>query len=460
MLVNVKDYGAVGDGVTNDTQAFLDALDDLLNTYGKGVLYCPSGNYKILQQLEIDKPFVGIKGDGIQATKLSFPAGSGLQLSSAADFSLAAVEDISIWGPGHSGSGIYNFIGIDMPASNYYFLNRFQVVNFDIGVAGSIAVLNRFENFTVEGCKVGMQFSNGSYMNTVFNGNVRGCWETGIYESGSRLIIAMTDIEKIGEPVEYDDPQSDDPQVKITRWENGVCIRTGINTEIRDCHLEWSDVGIGITSGDGHIFMESCFLGACLTGVKQLFSGSNGGKFYFKNIRFTDSVKEFDIPTLTVYQIEDCLAKYGTGANKSMVIDAHPNLGTIKDVVYTPSGYFITYQALGLSINNMEVWKGRWFNETVNIGTVAANSSVQIPLTISAGYSYVSLNPYVDKIMHNLVFPNNVTPPGILIEACVASTNMDPVTSHTRDIVLNISNVTGSDIYMGTPTFAFRTVQN
>jgi hypothetical protein len=43
--VNVKDFGAVGDGITDDTQAFLQAI-----ATGKN-LYIPYGEYKINQQL-------------------------------------------------------------------------------------------------------------------------------------------------------------------------------------------------------------------------------------------------------------------------------------------------------------------------------------------------------------------------------------------------------------------------
>lgn len=46
---NVVDYGAVGDGVTDDTQAFLDALDD-----GNGSVFVPAGNFLLTSEIPLD----------------------------------------------------------------------------------------------------------------------------------------------------------------------------------------------------------------------------------------------------------------------------------------------------------------------------------------------------------------------------------------------------------------------
>ena len=45
-VVNVKDFGAVGDGVTDDTAAIQAAID-----YAEGEVYFPVGNYKISSSL-------------------------------------------------------------------------------------------------------------------------------------------------------------------------------------------------------------------------------------------------------------------------------------------------------------------------------------------------------------------------------------------------------------------------
>lgn len=52
-LVTVKDFGAVGDGVTDDTESIQDAIDAVMSA-GGGALYFPAGTYKTTGQLLID----------------------------------------------------------------------------------------------------------------------------------------------------------------------------------------------------------------------------------------------------------------------------------------------------------------------------------------------------------------------------------------------------------------------
>lgn len=450
-VTNVKDFGAIGDGVTDDTQAFLDALDILLNTFGKGVLYCPSGTYKISQQLEIPLPFVGIKGDGVEASTLFFYNSSGLKLteftssSTFYGFSQAVIEDITLTGPGAGGSG-YTYLGIEMDKSNFYYFNRFWIKHFDIGVNATTSVLNKFEHFSVSGCKIGLQFTNASWANTIINGNVNGGTEAGIVESGSEVYITMTDIEAIGV---YN--------ATTGRYDNGTAIVTGTSSTVRDCHIELCGNGIGLNSSYGEVFIENSVFAGCVTGVKQLYA-TPVGRYYFKNLHFGDCDTEFDISDTTVYDIQDCMARYAGGAEKTPVINAAAVFGVIKSNSYSSSGYWVSYtNTPGISVNGKEVWAGKRFNAAVNIGTVAANSSIQIPVTIDPAYTGVSLSVWTDKLVFHLVYPDCTLPAGLWVDACVATTNIDP-DGRTKDFVLNVSNVTGSAINMGTPTFAFRTI--
>lgn len=54
--VNVKDFGAVGDGITDDTQSFQNALDELFRNADaefRKELFVPTGHYRIASQLRI-----------------------------------------------------------------------------------------------------------------------------------------------------------------------------------------------------------------------------------------------------------------------------------------------------------------------------------------------------------------------------------------------------------------------
>ena len=67
--VSVKKFGARGDGVTDDTQAFLDALAAVKN----GAIEIPPGRYVITNILEIKRSGVVLRGAGTDKTILFFP---------------------------------------------------------------------------------------------------------------------------------------------------------------------------------------------------------------------------------------------------------------------------------------------------------------------------------------------------------------------------------------------------
>jgi hypothetical protein len=67
--VDIKvSFGARGDGSTDDTQAFLDAIEAVTD---QGVIYIPPGTYVISQKIDVPKRVV-FKGAGSDNTTLLF----------------------------------------------------------------------------------------------------------------------------------------------------------------------------------------------------------------------------------------------------------------------------------------------------------------------------------------------------------------------------------------------------
>jgi len=119
-FVSVKDFGAVGNGVTDDTPAFQAAV----NTLDK--VYIPEGNYKITSQITLpegsggqawstDKSF-HVYGAGMDKTKITFTGSSGFVFATTGmdgtvdtQYLGATFEDFEIQGPA---SGTASGLGI------------------------------------------------------------------------------------------------------------------------------------------------------------------------------------------------------------------------------------------------------------------------------------------------------------------------------------------------------------
>ena len=85
--LNVRSYGAVGDGVTNDTAAIQSALD-AASAGGGGVVYLPAGKYLTDSALLVPSK-THLKGDGRGRTVIVSPAG---------DYRKKSVNGASIYG--------------------------------------------------------------------------------------------------------------------------------------------------------------------------------------------------------------------------------------------------------------------------------------------------------------------------------------------------------------------------
>lgn len=103
---SVSDFGARGDGVTDDTKAFQQALS-AMNYYGGGVVFVPEGKYLITAPLDIHEN-VTLRGewkvpdqDGVHGTVLMVSAGKGDE--HAKPFITlhpsAGVKELNIWYP-------------------------------------------------------------------------------------------------------------------------------------------------------------------------------------------------------------------------------------------------------------------------------------------------------------------------------------------------------------------------
>lgn len=139
---NVKDYGAVGDGSTDDTAAIQAALSAVPSA--GGIVYFPPGTYSVPSGGLTCSNRVKILGAGMGITIISMTATTALTcLTLTAPW--CVIEDIGISHP--LGSRNAALTGLSVTHRDFTILQRVQVSGFPIG-----ASLQGGIYFTVDGC--------------------------------------------------------------------------------------------------------------------------------------------------------------------------------------------------------------------------------------------------------------------------------------------------------------------
>ena len=165
---SVKSFGAVGDGVTDDTAAIQAALDHI-GTAGGGALYFPEGEYVVSSYLTVS-PNTLLRGAGLMATIItSAHAGGGgadpgedlrngccfvtLAPINASTTIHVVIEDIGIrnTNPDNVGAGYYDRGGTSISCRNCGF------GGFKFGV-----VLDQSELVDIDLCEIGGQNDGGA----------------------------------------------------------------------------------------------------------------------------------------------------------------------------------------------------------------------------------------------------------------------------------------------------------
>ena len=119
--VNVLDYGAKGDGITDDTSAIQAAIDDAVNN----TLYFPAGTYYYTSLLTISNPMT-ITGDGYGSQlKPNTPSGNNIRINA----SNVLVEKIRMEGTSPGGFAVgYSGAVTNVTFQNCFFKDIDQVI--------------------------------------------------------------------------------------------------------------------------------------------------------------------------------------------------------------------------------------------------------------------------------------------------------------------------------------------
>lgn len=151
-VVSVKDFGAVGDGVADDTAAIQAAIDNFPT--GSGTVYFPKGTYLVTSTISITQDSIDLVGSGVRQSQIRFvPTGNDICLffgkggEGTVDGGViyeCSVQDLFLFSPDTT----YTKVGIEMKDISNMLLER--VKTGPIGNwsgAGSIGIRVRGREF-------------------------------------------------------------------------------------------------------------------------------------------------------------------------------------------------------------------------------------------------------------------------------------------------------------------------
>jgi len=184
--VSVKDFGAVGDGTTND-RAAIQAAIDAVGAAGGGIVYVPPGDYILNSGLAWTASDVNLVGAGMGATRLicTFASGDIVTIGNGiANPNNCSVSDLSIT------SNVVKVGGAALVMRNAYncrFLRFRLEANMYEGVVvdgGSGQFINYIDDFIIDSGLHGIVLSrDGTLPQDVFiqNGVIANCTGSGLF---------------------------------------------------------------------------------------------------------------------------------------------------------------------------------------------------------------------------------------------------------------------------------------
>lgn len=201
-IINLLDYGAAGDGSTDDTAAVQSAIDALPATGGAGTIFAPAGQYLcssainpgnrqvILQGVgwiaQAGAPFghaSWLAADAVQGTvfKFSNTTGSGILRNSSVIYGGLSLRDLAVLGPG-SGTSVGVNIEGGSGGSNRNLFHNVLVANFAKGVRFNVTLDNTYYNLFTWSCADGLYYDESGIVTDqyFYRIDIQGCTR-GIY---------------------------------------------------------------------------------------------------------------------------------------------------------------------------------------------------------------------------------------------------------------------------------------
>lgn len=170
--VNILNYGAKGDGTTDDTQAFVNALAYLKSQNG-GVLFIPNGIFIFKQQLVLDRVIIKGLNQACSEIRMGVALGTGVAAIKVVNRGRGfqtGMEDVSLTcSIGSRVIGVRNHYCDGVSTGTQCFLNRVNISNFDVGLNIDGASHCSFTNCNIQDNYYNVFFKDDQGDHTFFN---------------------------------------------------------------------------------------------------------------------------------------------------------------------------------------------------------------------------------------------------------------------------------------------------
>ncbi len=346
-MKSVKDYGAKGDGVTDDTAAITAALSDGRDTdqdySGKPkALYFPAGTYLVSNTVEWRGCCVTLQGQGSGSSVIRLKdSASGFGSSAAPKPVIQTIAgnmafNQNIWDLAvNTGSGNAGAVGIDYISSNVGSLRNVSITSADGAGARGLDMTRQWpgpllvKNLLVRGFDVGIDVKNAEYGPTLENIYLENQRRAGLLNDGNTLairnLVSQNTVPAIQNTASY-----------------GSVILLGAN-------LTGGSSGVSAIENGGYLYVRDASSGGYaslikgvsgssvteyLSGtVKSLFSSNPAAKSLGLPVQETPAVQNADLNNWGKFTAK----YYGDTDSLQALLDSG------KSTIYFPSGIYFSY---------------------------------------------------------------------------------------------------------------------
>lgn len=416
-LKTIKDYmtpemfGAVGDGVTDDTVAIKNALTHLQTSNGTLLL---KSVYAISDTLVVPRGVSIVGTSSLLSAIKCLSDITALTMVQTQNLSFSVLENFRIIGFGRDDD--FTGTGLLLNSANACVIRNVHISWFRTGCILDSSINNNLVEVYITMCYDGLVGKNGSYNNRFSLGTITGMTHDGISGTSSFSVkVFSTDIEACAHGA-------------IT----GTLDFTGYAL-----HIEGLGTSFGVVlDAGGTINLQDCFFTNFLSAFKCESESNVNGQLNIYNIVLVACTSDFDAPHFYGYKIQFVRCLTSQGASRSLISNLNQNGGLLIRSSYN-SGQQYDFNLItgGLSVNSLKA-KTAYENGLrvikqvtsksggIAFGPIAAKGVVSVDLTIPNGAD--DLNTSSDIVAVN---ENGTTSQTLVFKARIKDTRTIEVTA-------------------------------